>query len=314
MAALAGFAAISSIWQTLGVKKKPLRETDVSRKEAGLASVQSMLESKRSRLRALDRRMSEPASPTKGFLARVAGTIKGGSHNERQALELEIAGLETMESSLASSLANLQGMYAVQERSKTTTGKLINMANVVFAVYCIIRMATISWSTFRRAIFPGSTASTDPISHILALLTTHYDQSLDYQAWSRQISFAMSGVILLLSFSAVLQTFRVFSRFLPSFLQRASTNLPLVISQIAGTYVISSALLLRSNLPPEVSSVIGEALGTPLDARFTEGWFEGWFLAAAGLSVGGIMISRKLGNQDWDDWDESGDLEMGKMN
>ncbi|KAG8627542.1 hypothetical protein KVT40_005025 [Elsinoe batatas] len=313
MAALAGFGALSSIWQTLGVKKRTIRDTDLNRKESGLASVQSMLDTKRSRLRALDRRMSEPSSPTKGFLARVAGTIKGGSNDERQALELEISGLETMESTLASSLANLRSIYIVQERSKTTIGKLFNFANVIFAFYCIIRMATISWSTMRRVIFPDSPASTDPVSHVLALLTTHYDQSLNYQAWSRQISFAMSGVILLLSFSAVLQTFRVFSRFLPTFLQKASNNLPLVISQIAGTYVISSALLLRSNLPPEVSSVIGEALGTPLDARFTESWFDGWFLAAAGLTVAGVMVSRKLGTPDWEDWDDAGDLEMGKM-
>ncbi|PSK44001.1 hypothetical protein B9Z65_1718 [Elsinoe australis] len=316
MAALAGFAAVSSIWQTLGVKKRAVRETDIARKESGLASVQSMLESKQSRLRALDRRMSQqPSSPSKGFLARVAGSVKGGSDaNERQALEMEISGLETMASTLETSLAGLQTTYDNQKRAGTTVGKLLNAAGVFFALYCLVRMATISWSTARRFVQPDrATSSTDPISNILALLTTHYDSSLNYQAWSRQISFAMSGLILLLSFSAVLQTFRVFSRFLPSFIQRAQTNLPLIISQVAGTYVISSALLLRSNLPPEVSSVIAEALGTPLDARFSEIWFEGWFLAAAGLTVGGIMISRKLGNNDWEDWDDSGDLEMGKM-
>ncbi|PNS17173.1 hypothetical protein CAC42_7227 [Sphaceloma murrayae] len=315
MAALAGFAAVSSIWQTLGVKKKVVKETDMTRKETGLASVLGMLETKQSRLRALDRRMSQQGSPNTGFLARVAGSIKGSSDaNERQALEMEISGLETMAASLDTSLASLRSTYEHQQRAGTFTGRLANIASAVFAVYCIIRMATISWSTVQRTLFPGRATSTnDPVSHLLALLSTHYDRSLDYQAWSRQISFAMCGVILLLSFSAVLQTFRVFSKFLPSFIQRAQTSLPLIISQIAGTYVISSALLLRSSLPPEVSGVIAEALGTPLDARFSEGWFDGWFLAAAGLTVGGIMVSRKMGTSNWDDWDEAGDLEMGKM-
>ncbi|GAM88095.1 hypothetical protein ANO11243_061260 [Dothideomycetidae sp. 11243] len=314
MAALAGFAAVSSIWQTLGAKKRTVRETDIARKETGLASVHSMLESKQSRLRALERRMSQQ-SPSLGFLARVAGTIKGDNDsNEKKALELEISGLETMASGLETTLASLKSTYHSQQRATTALGKMTNAAGVAFAVYCLYRMCTISLSTARRVLSSDqSISSSDPISNLLALLTTHYDESLNYEAWSRQISFAMSGVILLLSFSAVLQTFRLFSRFLPALLQRAQTSLPLIVSQIAGTYVISSAILLRSNLPPEVSSVITEALGSPLDARFAQSWFEGWFLAAAGVTGIGILISRKAVIHDWDDWDDGGDLEMGKL-
>ncbi|KAF2153661.1 hypothetical protein K461DRAFT_276702 [Myriangium duriaei CBS 260.36] len=316
MAALAGFAAVSSIWQTLGVKKRTVRETDIARKETGLVSVHGMLESKQSRLRALEQRMSQLSPSTQqGFLARVAGSIKGDTDTtEKKALELEIAGLETMASSLETSLASLRSTFDTQQRATTALGKMTNAAGIAFAIYCLYRMATISFSTARRYLQSDQTiSSSDPISNLLALLTTHYDATLDQQAWSRQISFAMSGVILLLSFSAVLQTFRLFTRFLPTLLHSAQTSLPLIVSQIAGTYVISSALLLRSNLPPEVSGVITEALGSPLDASFAQSWFEGWFLAAAGVTVLGILISRKVVSHDWDDWDDGGDLEMGKL-
>lgn len=166
----------------------------------------------------------------------------------------------------------------------------------------------------RRSWYPDSTyAATDPINNVLALLTAHWDSDLDRAAWSKQISFLLSGVMLLASFSAVLQTFRLFSRFAPSIIQHAQTSLPLVISQVAGTYVISSALLLRSNLPAEVSSAITDALGAPLESSFVENWFESWFLITVGLTAIGIFLGRKVGGGN-DDWDDEDSFEMGKMN
>ena len=315
MASLAGFAAVSSIWQTFGVRNRPVRETDISRKESGLAATQDMLEAKRSKLRALMRKMSNNPKAETGFLSRVVGSVRGNNDtNEQKALEMEIAGLETMTNGLAASVSTIRTRYETQQRAHTFYGRVTNASSFGFALYCLYRIAATSLSSLRRWWQPSSTfATSDPINNVLALLTTHYDPSLDRAAWAQQISFALSGVMLLLSFNAVLQTFRLFSRFAPSMVQHAQTSLPLIISQIAATYVISSALLLRSNLPPEVSSVITEALGSPLDGRFVEGWFESWFLVAVGLTATGILVSRKVGNGDGDVWDDVGDLEMGKM-
>ena len=219
-----------------------------------------------------------------------------------------------MSMSLSSSLSNLRSRFNIQKRAHTTMGRLLNAFNFVFALYCLYRIAATSFSSLRRWWQPNSTfATSDPINNILALLTTHYDPTLDREAWSRQFSFLLSGVMLLASFNAVLQTFRLFSRFFPTLVQNTQTSLPLVIAQIAGAFVISQALLLRSNLPKEVSNVITEALGAPLEGRFVEGWFESWFLVAVGLTSVGVLVSRKIGSGDWDDWDDGGDLEMGKM-
>ncbi|KAL1311198.1 hypothetical protein AAFC00_001393 [Neodothiora populina] len=314
MASLAGFAAVSSIWQTFGVRQRPVRETDLSRKESGLTATQEMLATKESRLRALQRKMSE-APQDKGFMNRMMGSFGGNADtNEQRILEMEIAGLETMSMTISSSLATLRSRYTAQKRSHTSTGRLLNACNFVFSLYCLYRIAATSLSSLRRWWQPDTTfATSDPINNILALLTTHYDPTLDREAWSRQFSFLLSGVMLLASFNAVLQTFRLFSHFFPSFVQRTQTSLPLIISQIAGAFVISQALLLRSNLPSAASNVITEALGTPLERRFVEGWFESWFLVAVGLTSVGVLISRKLSTGDWDDWDDVGDVEMGKM-
>jgi hypothetical protein len=315
MASLAGFAAVSSLWQTFGVRHRLVRETDITRKEAGLNATEEMLAVKQSRLRALQRKMAEsaPSQQESGFMTRMLGNFRGSAEaQEQRSLGMEISGLETMRYTLAASLSTMRTRFTEQQRSRTRSGKLLSLVNTIFALYCAYRICATSLSSLRRWWQPSSTfATSDPINNILALLTTHWDSNLDRAAWSRQISFLLSGIMLLASFSAVLQTFRLFARFTPALLHHAQTSLPLVISQIAGTYVISSALLLRSNLPAEVSSVVSEALGAPLEGRFVESWFESWFLVAVGLTAVGVLVGRKVGSGD-EEWDDGEGVEMGK--
>jgi len=317
MAGLAGFAAVSSIWQTLIVKRKTVKETDISRKEAGLISVKSMLETKQSRLRALERRLSQSSASKQGLLGRVTSTFKTDTEGqERKCLEMEISGLETMEVTLESSLADLQMTFDQQVRSRTIMGKCLQAFNFAFAVFCIYRIITVSISTLRRITSSTtSRTSTDPISSMLALLSTHISPNLNTPSWSRQISFFMSGIILLLSFSAVLQTFRLFQRLLPSsiLLSRSTTSLPLVVAQVAATYVISSAMMLRGSLPPELRGRVQGALtgGTDnngddggLDMRGAEAWFEAWFLAVAGIVTASLGIWKRFKWSEMDGWDD----------
>jgi len=190
-------------------------------------------------------------------------------------------------------------------------------ASYVFSVYCLYRIAATSTAFFRRWWHPATTfANSDPINNALGLIAATFDPSLDRAAWSRQISFAISGLMLLASFNAVLQTVLLFSRFTPPrLLASAQQNLALLVSQISATYVVSSALLLRSNLPREMGSVIESALRAPLDTAFVERWFEAWFLGACAVTALGIGIGRSVrSGMEWDDnyGDGEGDVESGK--
>ena len=310
MALLSGFASISAPWQAFGVKARYVTESDVARKQAGLEATIEMLESKRSRLRALDRKLSD--APSEGFMTKFMGTIRGNADmQEQKSLELEVSGLETMHRSLSASLAILRERRRSQQRSSTSHGRVLIFVSHLFSLYCVYRILATSLATLRRWWHPDTTFSgTDPINNFLALLAKHWDPSLDRLAWSRQISFLLSGVILLASFSSVMQTFLLLSRFTPAVFDHAQANVALVVGQISATYLISSALLLRSNLPEEVGSVISDALGAPIDSAFVDRWFEGWFLAASGMTALGILLGRKLsGPGDWDD--EREDVEMG---
>ncbi|KAF1987364.1 hypothetical protein K402DRAFT_393073 [Aulographum hederae CBS 113979] len=328
MACLAGFAAVSSLWQTFGAKSRQVSESDISRKTAGLAATDGMLLAKQSRLRALQRKITSSTSPTTqnpGFMTRVMGSLRPNAHiQEARSLSLEISGLETMRSTLSTQLLSLQSLHTTQQRSHTAVGRCLNVSSFGFSIYCLYRIGATSVTALRRfTSHPGTNiGSGDPVTHLLSLLAKHWDPTLDRAAWSRQISFLLSGFMLLASFNQALQTFLLLARTFPSgtsILRHVNghANLALLVGQVVATYVISSALLLRSNLPADVRGGIGEALGVPLDVGFVERWFEGWFLLAVGATAVGVWVGGWVKGKEWEDdgiEDGTDGLEMGKMN
>ncbi|MCJ1415308.1 hypothetical protein MMC32_001640 [Xylographa parallela] len=311
MALLSGFASVSSPWQNFGARPKPVSESAIARKQAGLDATNDMLATKRSRLRALHRKMSD--APAEGFLQKAMGSFRGNTDvAERKSLEFEISGLENMALSLSTHVSLLQARLYQQRRARTPLGRLLIAASFIFSIYCVYRILTTSLTAIRRSLSsPGHLfIGSDPINNILALLVKHYDSHLDREAWTRQISFLLSGIMLFASFSSVLQTFHFFARFTPSLLKALQANLPLIVAQVCATYVISVALLLRGIMPGElISERLKELGGT--DMQWVDGWFEAWFLGGAVITAAGIWIGRKIGSGD--DWDDEEDVEMGKM-
>ncbi|MCJ1409991.1 hypothetical protein MMC19_004076 [Ptychographa xylographoides] len=311
MALLSGFASVSAPWQNFGARPKPVSEGTIARKQAGLDATNDMLSTKRSRLRFLQRKMSD--APPEGFLQKAMGSFRGNADvSEKKSLELEINGLENMALSLSTSHSLLQARLAQQNRSRTALGRLLLVISFIFSIYCLYRIVTTSLTAVRRRVSSPEHgfSPSDPINNILALLVKHYDSHLDRDAWTRQISFLLSGVMLFASFSSVLQTFHFFARFTPSLLKAVQQNLPLIVAQVCATYVISVALLLRGLMPGElVSKRLRELGGT--DMQWVDGWFEVWFLGGVAVTAVGIWVGRKIGGGD--EWDEEEDIEMGKM-
>ncbi|KAI0480827.1 Abscisic acid G-protein coupled receptor-domain-containing protein [Xylariaceae sp. FL0804] len=316
MALLSGFASVSSPWHTFlsQAPRRPITDSDIARKQAGLDATNEMLLTKRHRLQALQRKVAGSSSPPKsGFVTKVIGSIRGGGDvAEMQSLRLEISGLETMEANLASALSALRSRQADSARASTALGKVLLVPTYMFSVYCVYRIAATTLTSIRRLYYPSASfSSSDPINRFLGLLAKHWDPKLDQIAWARQISFLLSGVILAASANSALQTFHIFAKWTPGLLYQAQANLALLIGQISAIYVISAALLLRSNLPKEVGSAVGDALESALEPRFVDRWFEGWFLLASLVTAAGIWLGRKIG--EWgEDWDDIGMEELGQ--
>jgi hypothetical protein len=315
MALLSGFASVSAIWQTFGPKARPVTETDITRKQAGLDATMDMIAEKQEKLSYLSRKVND--APSQGFWGRTVGSFRGNADTqEKQILEMESSGLETMASSLESTLSIMRSRRAEQLRASTRAGRLSLAFSYIFSFYCMYRICTTTINICRRLFFKGQKSSdTDPVTYTIALFARHVYPSLDQVSWAQQISFLLSGAMLLASFTAVTQTFHLFSRFMPGVLHATKTNFALLISQISGMYVISSALMLRGMMPKEVGSVINTALGAGLlEPAWVQRWFDGFFMLAVVATTVGIFLGRQIsGAAAWDDdvgWD--GGVEVGK--
>ncbi|KAI1619038.1 Abscisic acid G-protein coupled receptor-domain-containing protein [Exophiala viscosa] len=317
MALLSGFASVSSIWQCFGPRVKPVADTDITRKQAGLDATMDMLAEKKEKLRILEQQSLD--SPIQGFWGRTIGSIRGNKDiQERQTLGMETSGLETMASSLETSLTILRARRSTQLRATTPAGRLSLIFSYVFSCYCIYRICTTTINISRRIVSsrPATSSDTDPVTYTIALFARHVYPSLDQASWAQQISFLLSGAMLLASFTAVTQTFHLFSRFMPTVLHATKTNFALLISQISGMYVISSAIMLRGMMPKEVGSVINSALGAGLlEPAWVQRWFDGFFMLAVIATAVGIFLGRQLSGvatfEDDTGWD--GVMEMGKQ-
>ena len=318
MALLSGFASVSAIWHNFGAKQKLVSESDVARKQTGLDATLDMIREKKTRLAHLERQISStPAS--KGWLSgMISSTFRGGSAEtqEKQTLEMEINGLETMSDSLESTLNVLKARRAEQLKATTALGRGMLAFQDIFAIYCVYRIITTTINVLRRAFSsaPGTNPDSDPVTYAIALFARHVYPSLDQASWAQQISFLLSGVMLFASFSAVTQTFHLFSKFLPSLMHATRTNFALLISQISGMYVISSALMLRGMMPKEVGSVINSALGSGmLDPRWVQKWFDGFFIVSVLVTAVGVFVGKSVGSGSLiDDTSWDGDIELGK--
>lgn len=229
-----------------------------------------------------------------------------------------------MRTSLAAEFAELQRRLLSEQQAKSLFGRVLQTISYGFSVYCVYRIIATSLAHVPHLHRNKSSFSqSDPINNVLAIIAKHWDPHLDRVAWSRQIGFALSGVIIAGSLNSAMTTFNMLTRAAPGVMGHAvggeNPNLALFVSQISAVYVLASALLLRSNLPPHMSTVISEALGAPLDPAFVDRWFDALFLGAVGLTLAGMIIGRKSGwwggaGKDYPFCDEMEQLEAGKRN
>lgn len=236
-------------------------------------------------------------------MSKVYSTIRGDSETQEYSmLSSEVSGLTAMNISLLADLSELQRRAALQQRQKTLFGRLLAALSYGFSIYCVYRILATSIAHvpfLHGSRSESSFSQRDPINNFLALLAKHWDPHLDRAAWSRQIGFTFSGVIIAGSLGSVMATMNMLTRAVPGVVGQAARgdnpNLALFVSQLSAIYVMASALLLRSNLPPHMSTVITEALGAPLDPAFVDRWFDGLFLGASAATTVVMVVGRRSG-------------------
>ena len=142
-----------------------------------------------------------------------------------------------MRVSLAQDFAELQRRYSFQQRARTPLGKALTTVYWFFSIYCIYRLAATTLAHLPLLPTKSSFSQSDPINNVLALLAEYWDPHLDRQAWSRQIGFLLSGVIIAGSLGSVLTTFNMVVRVAPGTVhgrgRGEGVNLALFVAQLS---------------------------------------------------------------------------------
>lgn len=286
-----------------------------------------------------DRQFMSSTNLRSKILTSIRSSLGGGDEltDEFQTLQMELDGLKKMRDSLANDLRTLQVTYSAQVAGKTPLGRLVRKAYFIFALYCIYRLITILLlrnpisrahtlftlsrnprSSLAGGSLPESTsiAQSDALAITIAHVAVKFSSYSDVDAWTRQIGFILSGFLFIGSISSALTTFNNIAKAFPFLKQdnllhiSSSINAGsesysglsiLIVAQVSAIYILSTSLLLRSNLPKEMSSAITAALGAPLDTVFVESLFDTLFALVAVVSLLSLWLAHRyrLGDDEY---------------
>ncbi|EGV60357.1 hypothetical protein CANTEDRAFT_95811 [Yamadazyma tenuis ATCC 10573] len=194
---------------------------------------------------------------------------KNSDEYEISELNKEIRSLKNMRNDTYNQLTRLLYAYEADNQPKHITTTVADLSNCGFAIYCLYRLINIV--VLRLPYYYWSNATDDESKDALAitiskiiLAASSSTSSVTEKQLVTLISFSLSGSLFLLTFSNVLMTLRSFSRFFPIITslpkQIKSWSVSLIVCQLFGIYVISTCLLIRTNLPSNLSFQISRIL------------------------------------------------------
>ncbi|CUM46511.1 unnamed protein product [Debaryomyces fabryi] len=219
--------------------------------------------------------------------------------------------------------------------------KAMNIFNVAFALYCVYRIINVfiikqvilflktpnqDESGIINDYNDEAVTNTDALAITISKLILSTTQlSMQETQLVNQISLILSGSLFICSFSNVLKTFQSFTKFFPSITKISATTKDwlknLVITELLGIYVISTAILIRTNLPTNLSNQISKILSltgtsssnalltSAKEVQFIDDWFDKIFGIACASTLTVFVIKLFLDDEADDIYDEEMMLE-----
>ncbi|KAI5960418.1 uncharacterized protein KGF55_004710 [Candida pseudojiufengensis] len=271
--------------------------------------------------------------------------LKGNSEEEE--LKQEIASLESLKKSLykdtSKLILKLHENQQVNLRQSKIFDKFIMFGNTILSIYCVYRIFNVFLIKLPLLYIYGESYDYDVHSDVidvenetptskdaLAITISKLIKSvftnvpLTESQLVNQLSFILSGSLFICSFTNVLTTFKSFSKmFHISTNKSIESNITknwlkhLLVAELVGVYVIATALLIRINLPENLSNQISKILslsGSSLknnnssikEVMFIENWFDKIFALSCLLTML-ILILKKFIDDDKDLDFQSGD-------
>ncbi|ODV78529.1 uncharacterized protein CANTADRAFT_53760 [Suhomyces tanzawaensis NRRL Y-17324] len=271
---------------------------------------------------------------------------------EEEELTKEIESLKKLRSSVYDEILHLISRYinarnSYSSKNSELIANFLTWANYAFAGYCIYRVVNVMLVRMPYLLFvdtlestyqlhsketsvvdlpedeeSGVSTSNDALAITLAKLVLSCFPNLPVSETQliNQLGFILLGSLFICSFSNVLITFKSFTRFLPA--NHASSYVRnwlkhLVIAELLGVYIIATALLIRTNLPRNLSHQISKILslsGSSItsadisrkEVEFIDGWFDKVFAVSCIVTMLLIFFKKQLVDSPTDhtDYDE----------
>ncbi|RCK55947.1 Golgi pH regulator [Candida viswanathii] len=251
-------------------------------------------------------------------------------NTEETELTNEIESLKSLRNSLYNDLVKAISRYHDQNLEQNIRlEQILEWANWGLAVYCVYRIINVfliklpilyiygedDYTIQSEVIDSGEekSISRDALAITLSkvILTIFYNLPVSESQLVNQLSFILSASLFVCSFSNVLTTFKSFSKFFPGHLGSTTTKnwlKYLVVAELVGVYVIATALLIRTNLPANLSNQISQILslsGSSVQGAnsaikevvFIDNWFDKIFAITCVVS-GFVLVAKRLLDED----------------
>lgn len=272
-----------------------------------------------------------------------------GGSSEQDELLAEIDALESLSKLLLADVQTALGQY-LQQQAKTPMASILRQVEqwfyVFFSIYCVYRMVNVVFIRlpyhywFKSEELHDTTTPIDTkevssesvnknTKDALAITLAKVIQStfgylpISETQLINQICFILSGSLFVCSFQNVLTTIQSFRRLLPASTTAVSALVKnwlrhLIVSEFLAIYVVATALMIRSNLPPEVSldlqrilSLTNSPRGSSLETEFIDTWFDKVFGLTCVVTL--VVVVAKSLVEDTTEYDEEAMMEDTKL-
>ncbi|RDB17709.1 Golgi pH regulator B [Hypsizygus marmoreus] len=248
---LSGYGAISNSWAFIpwvSPDRGEPTDQDVATAEYALQSIRNDLNE---RTAAAERRSALPTTEGSNWFSRVVPNFRGSGDGSSS----ELQGLQALEYQMSRKLEALRARRDAARYARTLRGRILGIGARVFAFYCVFRIISSTINLIvpsRRPTFPSAQPSgpsyPDLLADLLALVSPYPLNFDDVVSFSRQLSLALVGLIILTSVRRVLlgvtRALRVTSRNL------GASLMMLILAQLMGIYLLSTIVQLRNSFPP----------------------------------------------------------------
>lgn len=251
--------------------------------------------------------------------------------SEERQLQLEIDSLKNLSDSLLSETSKKLEVF-LRQNSQSPYQSLESLLYVCFSVYCLYRVVNVCfvrlpyhlWFKLDELHEATNVIDTKEISSeavnkntkdALAITIAKVIQLfgilplLETQLIN-QVGFVLSGLLFACSFQNVLTTIKSFGRLLPTATTTVSLRAKswirhLVVSEFTAIYVVATALMIRSNLPQDVSSLLQKILllttrDAALETEFIDTLFDKVFAATAVGTVA-VLVGKSFMEVEFDE-------------